>query len=171
MFSVLCVQYVCTLYIHALQQLPVTIPKLAQLSPCQSSDGKIYTGVYVYEYIRMYVRTCHMLQALLVFACVLHAPLLPAHKKDEWIAVDPRSGAKLYTVSSAGVNSYCPADGSGEDAILLGKSSELHAHFVCCMQCRHVEAVVGRVEKHAVTWMEGGGVVSVPAQYLWVATY
>ena len=37
---------VCT-YVCALQQLPVTIPKLAQLSPCQSSDGKIYTGVCV----------------------------------------------------------------------------------------------------------------------------
>ena len=94
-------------------------------------------------YVCMFVCTCHMLQAYLVLACALHAPLLAAHKKDEWIAVDPRSGAKLYTVSSAGVNSYCPADSSGEDVILLGKSCELLVHFACCMQCWHVEAVVG----------------------------
>ena len=105
----------------------------------------------------MYVHTymSHAAGSLSVRLCT--PCLLAAHKKDEWIAVDPRSGAKLYTVSSAGVNSYCSADGSGEDAILLGKSCELLVHFVCCMQCWHMKAVVGRAKKHTVAQMGGWG--------------
>ena len=114
--------YMC---VFVLQQLPVSIPKLAQLSPCQSSDGKIYNGKCE-PHILSPLEALH----LSVYSVPISSPSLPfpplsAHKRDEWIAVDPRSGAKLYTVSSAGVNSFCPADSNGEDAILLGKSSEL----------------------------------------------
>ena len=133
MYSVLCVQYEHCTSMHCSNCRCPSQSWPSCLLAKVAMGRYILVRTYMNMYVCMYVCTCHMLQAYLVLACALHAPLLAAHKKDEWIAVDPRSGAKLYTVSSAGVNSYCPADSSGEDVILLGKSCELFVHFACCM--------------------------------------
>ena len=54
-------------------------------------------------------------------------------KKDCIIAIDPVSGSKLYSMSSSGVSSYCPATTDGSSVLLLGKTSECFCmHFVFC---------------------------------------
>ena len=51
------------------------------------------------------------------------------------MAVNAVTGSKLYTVSSNGVNSYCPATTDGNSILLLGKTSELQYHNLCVCVC------------------------------------
>lgn len=59
------------------------------------------------------------------FFCLHFGFLSLATKHDSWIAVDSLTGTKLYTFSSHGLEDICPLTTTGEDVVLIPRTSEL----------------------------------------------